>query len=186
MDFSNFDARASAEKARDIQIKDQETGLPIMDGEKPCIVTIRGMSSRSVQNQIKAENAAKMSAKKTDKKDKDLSDATAQKNLAEGAARVVIGFKNIQRNDGGKVRDLTASPEDMAWFFDLTFFSTPHLFRDAFPYEQREDETTRDYIARSDEWVAANAEKWHKPSFAQQVLEAARSGETELGNASKA
>lgn len=186
MDFSKLDSRSAAEIPSRMPILQQTTGEPIMDGKKPCYVLVKGVSSRSAQAQMREEEAARMKSAKgrKGKGDDDEWSRDLQKSLAESAARFVAGFENVQRPDAttGELRDLTNSPEDVAWFFDLNFISLPHLLRgDGSGITRKDDETEDEFAARKDAEMAA----WLKPSFCQQVIDWARDDANFLGQAAK-
>lgn len=171
MDFSKFDSRTAAETAREYHIRAQQTGEPISGEDGPCIVLIKGASSRSLQAALKAENAARVKAAKDAKvKDDDgQSISDMHSGTVKAAARLITGFRGIQRPDGDGLRDLTASEDDVAWFLDLNLMSLPHLLRFN-ALTQIEGEDPADFAARK----ASYAAEWHKPSFAQQVLDFAQ------------
>ena len=187
MDFSKFDSRSAAEIPSKMPILQQTTGVPIMDGKKQCFVLVKGVSSRSAQAQMRAEEQARMKAAKGRKGRKDDDDEFTrdlQKSLAESAARFVAGFENVQRKDPttGELRDLTNSPEDVAWFFDLNMISMPHLLRgDGSNITQGEDETDSAFASRYESEMA----KWLKPSFCQQVIDWARDDANFLASAAQ-
>ncbi|MBM1887460.1 hypothetical protein JQV99_18840 [Sulfitobacter pseudonitzschiae] len=65
MDFNaNYNTREAAEKGTPMQIVDPWTGEPVMDGDKPCRVIVRGTASRSMQAKMRAKQKAAMMAKK--------------------------------------------------------------------------------------------------------------------------
>ena len=70
MDFSKFDSRAQAEIGTPMQILDVWTNEPMMDGDKPCRVIVRGTASKTMQAKMRAKQKAAMMSKK-DKGDKD-------------------------------------------------------------------------------------------------------------------
>ena len=171
MDFSKFDSRSATEKARRVVIRDQDTGEPVMSGDIECCMFLRGISSRSVQEAIRNDQAARM------KSARNKAESTAAQTYAdmhneqiEAAARLITGFYGVQRpSDDGKLRDLTAAPEDIRWFLDLNFMSVPHLLRET-AITRDSWESVADFTARK----RAYLEEWHKPSFAQQALDAAQ------------
>ena len=120
MDFnSTYNSREAAEAGTPMQILDPWTREPIMDGDKPCRVIVRGTASRSMQAKMRAKQKAAMMAKKA-KGDKDedeearvLEDVHIQ--LCEGAAPFIVGFENVSK--GAK----PATADDAEWFLDLTF-----------------------------------------------------------------
>jgi hypothetical protein len=119
MDFnSNYNARDAAEKGTPMQLMDPWTGEPIMDGDKPCRVIVRGTASRSMQAKMRAKQKAAMMSKKAKGDDADdevrvLEDVHMQ--LCEGAAPFIVGFENVSKGDK------PATAEDAEWFLDLTF-----------------------------------------------------------------
>lgn len=153
MDFmKRYDARSAAEAVTEYQILDQETGDPISNGEKPCIVLLRGSAARSVQSAIREEEIAKMQAAKKGAKPDPQALEDLHRSTIKSAMRLIVGFKNMQtRGADGKLRDLTI--EDAEAFLDLTFISLPHLLR------------------------KAGDDEWTKPSFAQQIIEAGAQGD---------
>lgn len=177
MDFSQFDSRTAAETPVKMPVLAQSTGKPIFDGDKQCFVLVKGASSRSVQAEIRKAEAAQM--KKTSGKKTDDEMIDVQKQLARVATPFVAGFENIQRPDEtGKLRDLTASKEDCAWFFDLNMISVAHLTRVAGgDLVQDDDESDDDFDVRKNGWL--------KPSFIQQVIDAARADDDFLAQAEK-
>lgn len=171
MDFSKLDSRSAAETGRKVQILDQNTGEPIFDGKTECWYSVRGMSSRSVQSAIKAEQAARMKAVRNPKAAEDSKTiGDIHDELVIAAARLITGFGGVQRmGDDGVLRDLTDSPDDIKWFLDLNFLSLPHLLRTT-ALTKEADETPEEFAERQKAYEA----QWHKPSFAQQVLDAAK------------
>lgn len=171
MDFSKLDSRSAAETGRKVQILDQNTGEPIFDGKTECCFFVRGMSSRSVQAGIKAEQAARMKAVRNPKAaDDSKTIGDIHNDLVVAAARLITEFSGVQRTDEtGALVDLTDSAEDIKWFLDLNFLSLPHLLRTT-ALTIGEDEAQEDFADRKKVYEA----QWHKPSFAQQVLDAAQ------------
>lgn len=165
MDFLKaFDARGAAETAREMTLRDQETGEIITNGGEPCIVLVKGASSRSVQAAVREEELARAKAKAARKDDGQVDTNTAEdlhKATCKAAARSIVGFKNIQTlGENGKPRDLTV--DDVPAFLDLNFVSMAHLLRD-----KRDNE-------------------WRRPSFAQQVVEFAQDDAAFLGKSATA
>lgn len=171
MDFSTFDTRKAAETGREVQIRDQQTGDPIFHGDKPCCFIVRGLSSRSYQAAIKAEHAARMKSPRGAKASEDakmISDI--HDDLVKSASRLIVGFVAVQRmGEEGKLRDLTTTDEDIKWFLDLNFLSMEHLLRSS-ALTIGPGESLEEFEERKKEYEA----RWHKPSFAQQVLDAAQ------------
>ncbi|MDZ4393868.1 MAG: hypothetical protein U1B82_12970 [Cypionkella sp.] len=90
--------------------------------------------------------------------------------LVKSASRLITGFSAVQRTgDDGKLRDLTTSDDDIKWFLDLNFLSMDHLMKSA-ALTISPGETSEEFEDRKKEYEA----RWHKPSFAQQVLDAAQ------------
>lgn len=119
MDFNSLDTRTAAENARPYHLRHQTTGAPIMDGDKPCLVLVRGAASRTVQAAIKAQNRADMTKAKDD--DRGMEDI--HRGLIKAAARLIVGFENVNRGDK------PATVDDVDWFLDLNFMSIPHQIR---------------------------------------------------------
>lgn len=110
MDFAQFDSRAAAETARDLQMKHPVTGELMFDDGKPCIVTVIGTESREAQAAIRAVNKAKAKGDKTD--DQTIEDL--HKTLAAACKPLIKAFKNIGRGDKPAV-----VPDDVDWFLNL-------------------------------------------------------------------
>lgn len=119
MDFTAFDARGAAETPRPYHLRHQITGEPIMDGDKPCRVLVRGASSRTVQELIRQQARDEMKAKKADT----TTPQDLQDQINKAAARLIVGFENISRGDK------PATVDDVAWFLDLTMVSLSHSRR---------------------------------------------------------
>jgi hypothetical protein len=118
MDFTKFDMRAKAEVGSPLHLKDPQTGEPIFDGKKPCIVIVRGVASRSAQEAQRARQKARMAASKGKKGDDEARVMEDIHNeLCDTAASFILGFENIEHGD----RPLTAEPEDIKRFLDLSF-----------------------------------------------------------------
>jgi hypothetical protein len=118
MDFNQYDSRAKAEAGSPMQILDAWTGDPMMDGDKPCRVILRGTASASMQAKMRAAQKAAMMSKKAKGKDADdearvMEDVHNQ--LCEAAAPFIMGFENV--NNGDK----PATAADAMWFLNLTF-----------------------------------------------------------------
>jgi hypothetical protein len=100
MDFSKFDSRARAEVGTPMQIMDPWTGEPMMDGEKPCRVVVRGSASKTMQAKMRAKQRAAMAAHKKGNGDDEarvMEDVHNQ--LCEGAEPFIVGFENVNRGD---------------------------------------------------------------------------------------
>lgn len=116
MDFNKFDSRAQAETGTPMQIMDPWTGEPMMDGDKPCRVIVRGVASKTMQAKMRAKQKAAMMSKKSKGDDDEarvMEDVHNQ--LCEGAAPFIVGFENVNRGD------VAATADDADWFLDLTF-----------------------------------------------------------------
>jgi len=164
MDFSKHDARTAAENPQPLKLRNPATGEYITDGkddqgnDKFCTVLVIGSHSRSVQAGI-LEDARKKLNNVKGKKKKDEASALAdvQKTLIEGAARVIRGFENIEKD--GKPLD-PKNKDDVQWFLDLNFVSVKSLLA-----SEKEQE-----------------EEWLGDSFAQQILKASNDASAYLGN----
>ena len=111
MDFTAFDSRAAAEQGRELHLQHPATAEPIFDGDKPCIVIIRGTESREAQAALAKIRKMKVA------EDKEADEASLEDmhgRLVETAMPLVIGFKNINRGD----KPATA-PDDVEWFLNL-------------------------------------------------------------------
>jgi len=115
MDFSKFDSRAQAEIGTPMQILDQWTSEPMMDGDKPCRVIVRGTASKTMQGRMRDKQRAAMSRKGKDKDEEARVMEDVHNQLCESAAPFIVGFENVSRGD----RPATA--EDAEWFLDLSF-----------------------------------------------------------------
>lgn len=175
MDFNQFNARAHAEAGTPMQIVDPWTGEPMMDGDKPCRVIVRGTASKSVQAAMRAKAKAAMMSKKAKGDDADeearvMEDIHMQ--LCEGAAPFIVGFENVHR---GKrlctVDGVEDDVSDVVWFLDLTF---PEM-------GVRED---GDGNAITDKDGNPQFEMRNNP-FAKQIGEFAGKQANRLGNAQK-
>jgi len=118
MDISKFDSRTRAEAGAPMQIKDPISKEPIMDGDKPCRVIVRGTASKSMQAKMREKQKALMAKKP--KKGKDDEDEArvmedVHQQLCEGAAPFIVGFENMEREG----RPMTL--DDVEWFLDLSF-----------------------------------------------------------------
>lgn len=118
MDFNKFDSRAKAEAGSPMHIMDPWTGEPMMDGDKPCRVILRGTASASMQAKMRAAQKSAMMSKKAKGKDEDdearvMEDIHNQ--LCEAAAPFILGFENV--NNGDK----PATADDAMWFLNLSF-----------------------------------------------------------------
>ena len=119
MDFNTQDARAHAEAGSAMQIMDPWTGEPMMSGDKPCRVIVRGTASKSVQAAMRAKQKAAIMSKKAKGDTADDDEARVMEDvhmqLCEGAAPFIVGFENVL--NGTK----PATAEDAMWFLGLTF-----------------------------------------------------------------
>lgn len=117
MDFTSFDSRAAAEKGREMHIVHPSTGEPILDGDKPCIVIVRGTESREAQAAISKIRKMKLLNEKKAEDANEADQASLEdmhQSLVETAMPLVIGFKNINRGDNP-----AAAPADVEWFLNL-------------------------------------------------------------------
>ena len=163
MDFSKFDSRAQAEIGTPMQIMDPWTGEPMMDGDKPCRVIVRGTASKSMQAKMREKQKLAMAKKKPKDGDDDarvMEDVHNQ--LCEGAAPFIVGFENVAKGDK------PATAMDAEWFLDLTF---PEM-------GVKEDEDGNPVL---DKDGAAMFEMTNNP-FAKQVGEFAGKQANRLGN----
>ncbi|WP_411975926.1 hypothetical protein [Sulfitobacter faviae] len=120
MDFNaKYNSRAAAEAGAPMQLLDPNyPHEPIMDGDKPCRVIVRGVASKSMQAKLRAKQKAAMMSKKAkgdDEEDEARVMEDVHMQLIEGAAPFVVGFENVERD--GK----PATVDDVEWFLDLTF-----------------------------------------------------------------
>ena len=189
MDFTKFDARTAAETPRKYVVRMQHTGEEIADPKtgKPAIVLIRGAASRTAQQAIRDAQRARMKAKAVKGAKTADDEVRALEDLHEtlitAAARYIVGFEGIERRDSaGTLRPAEGTDEDVRWFLDLNMPSLPHLMRASQPLEQRENESDEAFEARRE----AHAAEWLKPSFAQQIIDAAQEDEAFLGGMSTA
>lgn len=119
MDFTKFDSRAAAEAGQPMTILDPWSNEPMMDGDKPCLVIVRGTASKSMQARMRAKQKAAMMSKKDKKAGAEDEEARVMEDvhnqLCEGAAPFIVSFVNVSNG----LRPATA--EDAEWFLDLTF-----------------------------------------------------------------
>ena len=116
MDFSKFDSRAQAEVGSPMQIMDEWTGEPMMYGDKPCRVIVRGASSPTMQAKMRAAQKAAIMSKKAKGKDDDDEARVMEdthKELCESAAGFIMGFENVDKDDA------PATADDAMWFLNL-------------------------------------------------------------------
>ena len=183
MDFLNtFDVRSAAEKPIPLHLRHQSSGAPIMDGDTPCIVLVKGASSRSAQAAIRAEEQERMRALKEAKTDADQAQALEDlhQTLCKAAARFIAGFQGMQTTgEDGNPRAMDS--RDITRFLDLTFISLPHLMKAQNAPVRQPGEDQAAFDARK----AAHSAEWTRPSFAQQVLDAAQRDEDFLAAAGR-
>lgn len=139
MDFlKTLDARTAAETPRELHLRHPATGEPIFDGELPCIVLVKGASSRTVQAAIREDE---MAAMKGGEKPDAQSLEDMHNRSVKAATRLIAGFVGMETE--GRAMTLDDAPK----FLDLTLISVQHLMRKPGDGE------------------------WHRPSFAQQILD---------------
>lgn len=120
MKFDSFDMRSAAESGQWLTLKQPNVpdGDPITSNDKPCRVLVRGVASRTVQDQMRARQKARMTAMKGKKAEdearvmEDIHD-----DMVDAAMPLIVGFENIERGD----KALTVSADDVRWFLELTF-----------------------------------------------------------------
>lgn len=110
MDFSQFDSRAAADQGRDLHLKHPVTGEELFDGDKPCVVVVRGSEGRVVQEEM----AKLRSAKVQDAEDDEDGLAQVHERLVDAARPLVVGFKNVNRG-----KNEAKAPDDVTWFLGL-------------------------------------------------------------------
>lgn len=119
MDFNKFDSRTRAESGAPMDILDPITNEPIMDGDKPCRVIVRGVASRAIQAKMRAKQKAAMMSKKAKGKSGEDEEARVMEDLhndlCEGAGPYIVGFENVSHGEK------PATVEDVDWFLDLSF-----------------------------------------------------------------
>ena len=155
MDFTKKDARGASEKPQFCHLRWPETGDLIKDEKtgEPVGVMVIGSQARSVQNSLRDDARAKLeSAKGKPKAEAAQTLADLQADFVQSAARVTVGFQNVQRGDVDAV-----APDDCEWFFDLNMFSSASL-------------------------LAPKEGEWQGVSFAQQVLAFSANVGNYLGN----
>lgn len=112
MDFNQFDSRSQAETGTPMQIVDQWSGKPMMDGDKPCRVIVRGTASKTVQASMREkQRAALLVEGKTEIQV--MEDIHNQ--LCEASAPFIAGFENVKNGEK------PATAADAEWFLNLTF-----------------------------------------------------------------
>jgi hypothetical protein len=168
MDFNKFDSRAKAEAGTPMPILDAWTNEPLMDGDKPCMVILRGTASGTMQAKMRAAQKSAMMSKKA--KGKDAEDEARvmediHNQMCEAAAPFIMGFKNV--NNGTN----PATADDAIWFLNLTF---PEM-------GVKEDENGDAVLNKDGE---ATYEMANNP-FAKQCSEFASKQANRLGNAKK-
>lgn len=113
MDFAAFNSRAAADRGADMTILHPVTGEPILHGEQPCAVIVRGTEGPTVQAAMAALRKARMAEKKDDAAEADKSMADLHAELVEAAVPLILGFKHVSIGE----RELTAA--DAREFLDL-------------------------------------------------------------------
>lgn len=103
MDFNSFNSRALAETGAEMTIRHPGTGKPILHGEDPCVVIVRGTESASAQAALKAARQRRMGEEKPDEAGRSLEDLHSD--MVEAALPLILGFRHVSL--GGK--DLTAA-----------------------------------------------------------------------------
>ena len=183
MDFlSKFDSRTAAETPRPYHLRHQGNGEPIIDGDTPCIVLVKGAASRSAQSAIRAEEQERMKALKGARNKAEETQALEDlhQTLCKAAARFIAGFEGMQTaGDDGQPRAM--DERDIAKFLDLTFISLPHLMKAQNAPQRQPDEDDASFEARK----AAHEAEWTRPSFAQQIIDAAQEDADFLANAGR-
>lgn len=170
MDFSKFDTRGRAERGTPMQILDEWSREPIMDGDKPCRVLVKGIASASFQaSQREKLRAASGKAKKDDTRVME----DVHNSLIADAMPFIAGFENIEHADG---HALEATAEDIRWFLNLSF---PIM-------GPKEDEDGNPVLtdAKDDDGnpiKVPEVEMKNRP-FAIQIIEFASQKANELGN----
>lgn len=101
MDFTAFNSRAAAETGADMTILHPVTGEPILHGDEPCIVIVRGTESPSAQAAMTALRKARIARKEatTDKPadaGDDMTIAELHEELVEAALPLVLGFRHVE------------------------------------------------------------------------------------------
>lgn len=165
MDFSKLDSRTRAEKGVPMQILDPWTGEPIMDGDKPCRVIVRGTASRTAQAQMRERQRAAMEKKPKDGEEEARVMEDIHDELCESAAPFIVGFENVSNGDK------PATADDARWFLDL-FFPEMGVKEDA------------DGNAILDKDGNPVFEMKNRP-FASQIIDFASSQANRLGNGKK-
>lgn len=149
MDFTKKDARTAAETAQFCNLRWPETGEYIIDDGKAVGVMVIGAQSRSLQEKLREDAKAKLQDDGKDQETQALEDI--QRDFCNSAARLTVGFVNVQRGEVDAV-----APDDCEWFYDLNFMSTASL-------------------------IAPKPGEWQNQSFAQQVLKFAGDASNFLG-----
>lgn len=112
MDFAQFDSRGASDEGRPYHILHPVTGEPMFDGDVPCVVLVRGVEGRAVQDALRKIEAARMT------QDGDADTPTVDEidaGMKARAAALLVGFQSgIHRGDRP-----ARAPEDVAWFLDL-------------------------------------------------------------------
>lgn len=108
MDFSQFDSVAAAEKGAKMALKHPATGKPMMDGDKPCAVIVRGAESDTAQEAIRVAQKARAA-------DESSAETLADyhEKMVESALSLIIGFENVHRGDN------PVTSKDARWFLNL-------------------------------------------------------------------
>lgn len=114
MDFSAFNSRRGAEAGAEMTIRHPVTGEPILHGDKPCVVIVRGTESPSAQAALAAVRKRRMGEEKgKGKSDDGQSMADLHASLVDAAVPLIMGFRHVSLSG----RELTA--DDAQEFLDL-------------------------------------------------------------------
>lgn len=102
MDFSQFDSRTAADVGAEMAIMHPATGSPILHGEEPCIVVVRGAEGPSAQAALRAARKRRAG---TEPKEDERTLEDVHNSLVDAAEPLIVGFRHVSL--GGK--ELTAA-----------------------------------------------------------------------------
>lgn len=108
MDFTEYNSRAAAENGAWLHLRHPATNELMMDGDKPCMVKVMGLESKSAM----AAMSKQLRDKKATPSTSDLEGRHEQN--AKSAKPLIMAFDNVSRGDKPCL-----VPDDVDWFLSL-------------------------------------------------------------------
>lgn len=120
MKLSQLNARAKADAGVEIPLRDHITGKPLIDGDKPLMVIVRGSAAHLDEDAMRASILARKALETMAKDGEAVLTEDMHRITIMQALPYVAGFRNVELDDGSP-----ATEADARAVLDLTKWREP-------------------------------------------------------------